>query len=218
MSAASLPPLPLYPPGCREKSQILWKKRVGMTSEAFSKHCARDSNSTQLHFAFLSLASSDINEDTLETENAAAAAAAAFTASTHLKEAVLGRSELQLMGLGSSGAAESWGGTYCCVAGLGVLLHPCLPSEVLFGVPSMGNAALHQGCTPVWGGPGAAARWSAAALSWCGLCPCDVASSWLFAAEGCDVGFPAALVSSESEFGEQRSRGWESLKLPSPTV
>ncbi|NXS57021.1 GMEB2 protein, partial [Brachypteracias leptosomus] len=31
----------------------------------------------------------DINEDTLETENAAAAAAAAFTASTHLKEAVL---------------------------------------------------------------------------------------------------------------------------------
>lgn len=122
-----------------------------MTSEAFSKHCARDSNSTQLHFAFLSLASSDINEDTLETENAAAAAAAAFTASTHLKEAVLGRSELQLMGLGSSGAAESWGGTYCCVAGLGVLLHPCLPSEVLFGVPSMGDAALHQGCTPAFG-------------------------------------------------------------------
>lgn len=32
-----------------------------------------------------------MNEDTLETENAAAAAAAAFTASTHLKEAVLGR-------------------------------------------------------------------------------------------------------------------------------
>ncbi|XP_025045132.2 glucocorticoid modulatory element-binding protein 2 isoform X1 [Pelodiscus sinensis] len=31
----------------------------------------------------------DLNEDTLETENAAAAAAAAFTASTHLKEAVL---------------------------------------------------------------------------------------------------------------------------------
>ncbi|KFR04997.1 Glucocorticoid modulatory element-binding protein 2, partial [Opisthocomus hoazin] len=31
----------------------------------------------------------DMNEDTLETENAAAAAAAAFTASTHLKEAVL---------------------------------------------------------------------------------------------------------------------------------
>uniref|UniRef100_A0A8C3RN83 Glucocorticoid modulatory element binding protein 2 n=2 Tax=Chelydra serpentina TaxID=8475 RepID=A0A8C3RN83_CHESE len=31
----------------------------------------------------------DVNEDTLETENAAAAAAAAFTASTHLKEAVL---------------------------------------------------------------------------------------------------------------------------------
>ncbi|NWU96081.1 GMEB2 protein, partial [Upupa epops] len=31
----------------------------------------------------------DINEDTLETENAAAAAAAAFTASTHSKEAVL---------------------------------------------------------------------------------------------------------------------------------
>ncbi|NXX82178.1 GMEB2 protein, partial [Urocolius indicus] len=31
----------------------------------------------------------DINEDTLETENAAAAAATAFTASTHLKEAVL---------------------------------------------------------------------------------------------------------------------------------
>ncbi|XP_066482172.1 glucocorticoid modulatory element-binding protein 2 isoform X2 [Tiliqua scincoides] len=32
---------------------------------------------------------SDLNEDTLETENAAAAAAAAFTASTHLKEALL---------------------------------------------------------------------------------------------------------------------------------
>ncbi|XP_053105094.1 glucocorticoid modulatory element-binding protein 2 isoform X4 [Hemicordylus capensis] len=31
----------------------------------------------------------DLNEDTLETENAAAAAAAAFTASTHLKEALL---------------------------------------------------------------------------------------------------------------------------------
>lgn len=40
---------------------------------------------------FLFLTSGDINEDTLETENAAAAAAAAFTASTHLKEAVLGR-------------------------------------------------------------------------------------------------------------------------------
>ncbi|XP_042688396.1 glucocorticoid modulatory element-binding protein 2 isoform X1 [Centrocercus urophasianus] len=37
----------------------------------------------------LSQHGSDINEDTLETENAAAAAAAAFTASTHLKEAVL---------------------------------------------------------------------------------------------------------------------------------
>ncbi|XP_071615494.1 glucocorticoid modulatory element-binding protein 2 isoform X2 [Heliangelus exortis] len=37
----------------------------------------------------LSQHSGDINEDTLETENAAAAAAAAFTASTHLKEAVL---------------------------------------------------------------------------------------------------------------------------------
>nr|XP_056701127.1 glucocorticoid modulatory element-binding protein 2 [Euleptes europaea] len=32
---------------------------------------------------------SDLNEDTLESENAAAAAAAAFTASTHLKEALL---------------------------------------------------------------------------------------------------------------------------------
>ncbi|XP_020668080.1 glucocorticoid modulatory element-binding protein 2 isoform X1 [Pogona vitticeps] len=37
----------------------------------------------------LSQHSSDLNEDTLETENAAAAAAAAFTASTHLKEALL---------------------------------------------------------------------------------------------------------------------------------
>uniref|UniRef100_A0A8C8R6X3 Glucocorticoid modulatory element binding protein 2 n=1 Tax=Pelusios castaneus TaxID=367368 RepID=A0A8C8R6X3_9SAUR len=35
----------------------------------------------------------DLNEDTLETENAAAAAAAAFTASTHLKEAVLVKME-----------------------------------------------------------------------------------------------------------------------------
>lgn len=37
----------------------------------------------------LSQHSSDLNEDTLESENAAAAAAAAFTASTHLKEALL---------------------------------------------------------------------------------------------------------------------------------
>uniref|UniRef100_H9GHX7 Glucocorticoid modulatory element binding protein 2 n=1 Tax=Anolis carolinensis TaxID=28377 RepID=H9GHX7_ANOCA len=37
----------------------------------------------------LSQHSSDLNEDTLETENAAAAAAAAFTASAHLKEALL---------------------------------------------------------------------------------------------------------------------------------
>ncbi|KAJ7332206.1 hypothetical protein JRQ81_014386 [Phrynocephalus forsythii] len=37
----------------------------------------------------LSQHGSDLNEDTLETENAAAAAAAAFTASTHLKEALL---------------------------------------------------------------------------------------------------------------------------------
>ncbi|KAH0619284.1 hypothetical protein JD844_019209 [Phrynosoma platyrhinos] len=39
----------------------------------------------------LSQHSSDLNEDTLETENAAAAAAAAFTASAHLKEALLDR-------------------------------------------------------------------------------------------------------------------------------
>ncbi|XP_015683693.1 glucocorticoid modulatory element-binding protein 2 [Protobothrops mucrosquamatus] len=38
----------------------------------------------------LSQHGSDLNEDTLETENAAAAAAAAFTASAHLKEALLG--------------------------------------------------------------------------------------------------------------------------------
>ncbi|XP_013920827.1 PREDICTED: glucocorticoid modulatory element-binding protein 2-like [Thamnophis sirtalis] len=37
----------------------------------------------------LSQHGSDLNEDTLETENAAAAAAAAFTASAHLKEALL---------------------------------------------------------------------------------------------------------------------------------
>lgn len=34
----------------------------------------------------------DLSEDNMETENAAAAAAAAFTASSQLKEAVLGRS------------------------------------------------------------------------------------------------------------------------------
>lgn len=33
----------------------------------------------------------DLSEDNMETENAAAAAAAAFTASSQLKEAVLGR-------------------------------------------------------------------------------------------------------------------------------
>ncbi|KAK9404953.1 glucocorticoid modulatory element-binding protein 2-like [Crotalus adamanteus] len=39
----------------------------------------------------LSQHGSDLSEDTLETENAAAAAAAAFTASAHLKEALLGK-------------------------------------------------------------------------------------------------------------------------------
>lgn len=51
---------------------------------------------TWLQNASASLPSGDINEDTLETENAAAAAAAAFTASTDLKEAVLGRSALSI--------------------------------------------------------------------------------------------------------------------------
>lgn len=51
---------------------------------------------TWLKNASASLPSGDINEDTLETENAAAAAAAAFTASTDLKEAVLGRSALSI--------------------------------------------------------------------------------------------------------------------------
>jgi hypothetical protein len=41
---------------------------------------------------FLSLITrGDLTEDNMETENAAAAAAAAFTASSQLKEAVLGR-------------------------------------------------------------------------------------------------------------------------------
>lgn len=68
------------------------------TSEAMSPQgigCG-GGTATWLKNASASLPSGDINEDTLETENAAAAAAAAFTASTDLKEAVLGRSALSI--------------------------------------------------------------------------------------------------------------------------
>lgn len=51
--------------------------------------CCRGADVPSISFPFVP--SGDLTEDNMETENAAAAAAAAFTASSQLKEAVLGR-------------------------------------------------------------------------------------------------------------------------------
>lgn len=51
--------------------------------------CCRGADVLSVSFPFVP--SGDLTEDNMETENAAAAAAAAFTASSQLKEAVLGR-------------------------------------------------------------------------------------------------------------------------------
>lgn len=55
--------------------------------------CARDCKLCTWSFScsFSLSTRGDLTEDNMETENAAAAAAAAFTASSQLKEAVLGR-------------------------------------------------------------------------------------------------------------------------------
>lgn len=125
--------------------------------------------------ASASLPSGDINEDTLETENAAAAAAAAFTASTDLKEAVLGRSALSIapsatpvchsLVLVSDGTVQALlcraaGAPGCSLVGLGDAL-PRVPG-VLSQHPR-GSVTSREL---------AVAGWAAAALSWSGMSPC----------------------------------------------
>lgn len=121
---------------------------------------------------FLFLTSGDINEDTLETENAAAAAAAAFTASTHLKEAVLGRfsPSCSPLAAGASPAHCSVGLREGTGESRGILwahLHRCPVPEVFSGLPPSRDSVLGFGRSLGLGD----ACWSVAALSWCRLRP-----------------------------------------------
>lgn len=154
-----------------------------------------------------SLTSGDINEDTLETENAAAAAAAAFTASTHLKEAVLGRFSpyrslsLQLCWLHHPCAGDNrvWP-LLCRAPGVGGMPPGVLSWQgaIPLGVLSWRGRGGPQGCSPgvprdalpsIKGSPESCGGWglgwelaasgrAAAALSWCRMRPC-VWPCWL---------------------------------------
>lgn len=119
-----------------------------------------------------------MNEDTLETENAAAAAAAAFTASTHLKEAVLGRfSPCRRPSLDpcqlhhpevpqpctAAGQEDPAAAVQSCWLALAMLSRGT--RNALPGV--QGSPASCRG----WVAELAAAGWVGAALSWCRMRP-----------------------------------------------